>query len=113
MVFRTDKHRNPTAFTTDIAKNAGLVEGVDYVVGDSFHVGDHEYFTATILGDILQKTVKVIDTIGFYTKGGQQRWTYIGVPKFIWDSLNVEQKIKVIGFMYQHEGGTEMKSLFA
>lgn len=28
---RTDRNMNPTAFTTSVAKQAGLVEGVDYV----------------------------------------------------------------------------------
>lgn len=47
-VMRTDRHSNPTAFTTDIAKQAGLVEGKDYSVGDAF--GDNgQYNTAKLL----------------------------------------------------------------
>jgi len=33
---RTDRHNNPVAMTTDVAKTLGLVEGVDYTVGDPF-----------------------------------------------------------------------------
>lgn len=109
---RTDEHRNPTAFTTDIAKLAGLVEGVDYERGHPFQAGVTTYYTAKLLLNPIETTLRVIDAIGFYTKTGLQRWTYIGIPKFIWDSLDRPTKVKVLGFMYQHEGGTAMKSLF-
>ena len=106
---RTDNNNNPAAFTTDIAKQAGLIYNVDYAVGDSFGAG---LFTARLLGDPIALTIQVIDAIGYYTKFGSQRWIYIAMPKFIWNSLTYEQKRDVIGFHYQHEGGTEMKSLF-
>src|SRR6185369_10154793 len=110
---RTDEHNNPTAFTTDIAKLAGLIEGVDYERGRPFQVGTATYYTAKLLLDPIATTLRVIDAIGFYTKAGGQRWIYIGIPKFIWDALDHATKVKVIGFMYQHEGGTAMKPLFA
>ncbi len=109
---RTDAHRNPTAFTTDIAKAAGLVEGVDYERGQPFQAGSATYYTAKLLLNPIETTLRVIDTIGFYTKTGLQRWIYIGIPKFIWDALDRPTKVKVIGFMYHNEGGTAMKSLF-
>lgn len=64
---RTDRHANPTAFTTDIAKQAGLKEGVDYTTGDVF--GDKgQYNTAKLIGDPVDTTIKVIDKIGFKTQ---------------------------------------------
>lgn len=112
---RTDEHNNPTAFTTDIAKEAGLVLGTDYEAGRPFSVPGNTmktYYTARILGDPIALTIKVIDTIGFYTSHGDIRWIYIGIPKWIWDGLTREQKVKTIGFMYSHEGGTALKGLF-
>lgn len=122
-MFRTDANNNPTAFTTDIAKEAGLVEGVDYVVGEGFEIngsatsGPRTLYTAKLLGDPIALTIRVIDAIGFYTKGGAQRWIYIAMPHFIWhnllpDSISGPGKRDVIGFMYQREGGTEMRNLF-
>lgn len=112
MSYRTDDHNNPTAFTTDIAKNAGLIEGVDYVQGRSFLSGLNTYYTAKLLGDPIDITIRVIDALGFRTHAGNGRWTYINMPKFVWDSLTRELKVRTIGDMYQHEGGTAMKGLF-
>jgi hypothetical protein len=113
---RTDDHRNPTAFTTDVAKTAGLVEGVDYSQGAPFSVpGPHgpvTYYTAKLLLNPIETTLRVIDTATFYVRSGGQRWIYIGIPAFIWNGLTRDQKVAVIGFMYQHEGGTAMRSLF-
>lgn len=117
MSFRTDRNNNPTAFTVDVARAAGLVEGTDYTQGDPFTVpgqnGPVTYYTARLIGDPIQLTIRAIDHATYYTKGGHQRWTYIAIPKFVWDALEPPMKKKVIGFHYQHEGGTEMKSLFA
>ncbi len=114
---RTDDHRNPTAFTTDVAKTAGLVEGIDYERGAPFSVeiGNGQklvLYTAKLLLNPIETTLRVLDAAGFYTQHGQPRWIYIGIPKFIWDTLDRATKVKTIGFMYSHEGGTAMKSLF-
>lgn len=108
---RTDSHKNPTAFTTDMAHQAGLVLGVDYEVGDAFP-GNPVLKTARLLGDPIAITVKVINAVGFHTKTGLNRWTYISLPGFVWSALNFNEKRDVIGYMYQHEGGTAMVSLF-
>jgi hypothetical protein len=110
---RTDENRNPTAFTTAIAKEAGLVSGVDYQIGDPFYVAGQTFYTARLLGDPIAITIKVIDKIGFYTAPPIARWTYIAIPYFLWLELTLDQKKKVIGYMYQNEGGTEMRGLFA
>ena len=108
--YRTDRHRNPAAFTTAIAQQAGLVKGVDYSIGDAF--ADGKFYTARLLGEPVTLTIRVIDVIGFYTQQGRLRWDYIGIPQELWTSLTDDQKRRVIGFMYQHEGGTEMRGLF-
>lgn len=114
-LYRTDEHMNPTAFTTDIATEAGLVLGTDYEVGKPFSIPGNTmktFYTAKLLHDPLDLTIQVIDKIGFYTTHGNIRWIYIGIPKWIWDTFDRVTKIKVIGFMYGHEGGTDLKSLF-
>jgi hypothetical protein len=112
---RTDRHNNPIAFTTAVAKLAGLVEGKDYTRGDWFAgmPGGAGFFTARVLGDPIKTCLRVIDAVGFYTKRGSQRWAYIGLPDFAWHALDMdEQRLRAVGFMYQHEGGTEMRLLF-
>lgn len=111
VAMRTDRHNNPTAFTTDIAKIAGLKEGVDYVQGDSFSGG--RYKTAKLLKDPISTTIKVIDKIGFQTQSGSPRWTYINIPKKQWDNMSYSQKKQTIAKMYQHEGGSQLRNLFA
>jgi hypothetical protein len=107
---RTDDNKNPTAFTTDVAAQGGLILGVDYERGTVFPTTS--FYTALLMGDPIQLTIRVIDAIGYQTKTGQPRWTYINLPKFIWDSLSPTQKRDVIGYHYQHEGGTAMRNLF-
>ena len=107
---RTDRHNNPTAFTTDIAKLAGLKKGIDYEMGDSFSGG--KYHTAKLLKNPIATTIKVIDKIGFQIASGNPRWTYINIPKFQWDRMSYQEKKKVIARMYQNEGGTKLKNLF-
>jgi len=109
---RTDRHNNPTAFTTDIAKQAGLKEGVDYEVGDPFP-NNPNLKTATILGDPIATTIKVIDKIGFQTASGKQRWSYINMPKSQWDGMTYQQKKNTIAKMYTNEGGSQLKQYFA
>jgi hypothetical protein len=110
---RTDENNNPTAFTTDIAREAGLVLGVDYAQGQPFESGSHTYYTAKILpANPIPVTIRVIDAIGYKTKAGQERWTYICLPKWLWDSLTDDEQRDVIGYHYQWEGGTMMRHLF-
>lgn len=111
---RTDRHNNPTAFTTDVAKTAGLVEGKDYVVGDPFP-NNPNLKTAKLLGDPIAQTIKVIDRIGFYTQSGKPRWSYVSSLSGAnnWKSLSYAQKKNVIAQMYKHEGGSALKQYFA
>jgi len=110
---RTDRHNNPSAFTTDIAKMAGLQEGVDYTKGDPFSNG--RYSTARLLNDPIATTIKVIDKIGFKTASGGNRWTYTdSIPETKnWSRLSYDQKKDVISKMYQHEGGSQLNKYFA
>jgi hypothetical protein len=111
---RTDKNRNPTAFTVDIAKEAGLVLGTDYEQGDPFEVaGTHALYTAKLLGDPIAITIRVIDKIGFFNSAHNQRWAYVAIFYGLWMALLPQQKLAVIKDMYQREGGTEMAALFA
>lgn len=128
-MMRTDSHNNPTAMTTAIAHEGGLVLGTDYTQGDSFKVPGGVLYTARLIGDPIALTIKVIDDIGFYTLAGAQRWTYIGAPRFWWNSLPdtgplggvllqgatgpiTFSKRDVIGFMYAREAGVAMRHLF-
>jgi hypothetical protein len=108
---RTDDNNNPMAFTTDVARYAGLTEGVDFEGGTPFPPPS-QLVTAKLLGDPIAITIRMIDAIGFYTHHSVQRWVYMALPKFVWDSLSGDQKRDVIGFAYQREGGIEMRSLF-
>jgi len=114
LVYRTDINNNPTAMTTDVALEGGLQYGPDFNKGTVFTGADgRPYITAQfVLGDPIPRTIQVIDKIGFYTELGSPRWTYIMMPKFVWDSLTDRQKRDVIGIMYQEEGGTLMRPLF-
>lgn len=108
--FRTDRHNNPTAFTTDVARAAGLKEGVDYAIGDAFP-NNPSLKTARLLGDPIDTTIRVIDTIGFQTSSGKPRWDYINIPRSQWNALSYEQKKGVIAKMYAHEGGTQLRNI--
>lgn len=113
---RTDRNNNPTAFTTDVAKTAGLREGKDFTQGDPFTVpgakGPITLYTAKLIGDPVALTIKAIDHAGFYTQQGAERWSYIAIPGWLWDQQTQAIKTRIIGFMYQREGGTEMRHLF-
>lgn len=109
---RADRHNNPTAFTTDLAKQAGLQIDVDYSRGDSFP-NNSDMFTARLLGDPLELTMKLIDKVGFTTKSGAQRWVYMYPDMNVaWPHLPWQGKKAVIKYMYHHEGGTELEKLF-
>lgn len=101
--YRTDRNNNPTAFVVALAKQAGLEEGVDYIVDP---VKQNGFPTATLLGDPFEKTIRVIDKVGFYTKSGGQRWSHTAMSKSDWDALTTDQKMGVVLSMYQREGGT-------
>lgn len=111
---RTDSHRNPTAFTVDIAHQGGLIEGKDFSIGDSFRTGPNDLlqYTARLLGDPIALTIQVIDKIGFYTHTGAKRWEYIGMPMEVWRILTTAMKQAVIGGMYCREIGHDMMNLF-
>lgn len=109
--FRTDRNNNPTAMTTDVARTAGLVEGKDYVQGDPFQTGNGQtLYTAKLLGDPIQTTIKAIDQGGFTTQSGQNRWSYTqnipGANNADWAKLNNDQKAAVVAQMYKNEGGS-------
>lgn len=115
--YRTDRNNNPAAFTTDIAKQAGLIEGTDYEQGESFQAWMGAapptlLYTAKLIGDPVALTIRVINAIGYYTAKGSSRWVYIAIPHTIWAGLTSEQKRDVVGFHYQHEGGVTMRGLF-
>lgn len=110
--FRTDRNRNPTAFTIDVAHEGGLVLGTDYEAGDPFEAGGRTYYTAKLLDDPLMLTQKVLRIATFYTRLHQPRWSYIAIPDFVWQILSPAQKVDVIGWMYEREAGTEMRGLF-
>ena len=109
---RTDRHNNPIAFTTAVAKQAKLELGVNYAQGDPFVSGGKTYYTAQLLGDPVALTIRVLDNIGFLTVAGGRRWSYIEMPSALWRGLSKDAKTWVIGHMYQHEGGKELKVLF-
>ncbi len=108
---RTDRHNNPTAFTVDVAKTAGLVEGRDYEAGDPFP-NNPRLRTAKIIGDPVKQTIKVIDRIGFYTQSGQPRWTHTAISNDQWQRMTTSQKAQVIKEMYKKEGGTALQNIF-
>lgn len=108
---RTDDNNNPAAFTTALASQAGLVKGVDWQDGTRFPQPS-TLVTAKLLGDPVAITIRLIDQVGYYTQGGVARWSYIAMPKFVWDALSADEKRDVIGFHYQHEGGIAMRGLF-
>jgi hypothetical protein len=109
--FRTDRNNNPVAFTTDIAKQAGLVLDTDYTEGEPFANG--RFHTAKLLGDPIEITIRVIDRIGFFTASGTQRWAYIALPNADWNKLSFFGKREIIHMMYHQEGGKELEHLFA
>lgn len=113
---RTDRHNNPTAFTTDVAHEAGLVEHVDYEQGEPFSVpganGPITLHTAKLLLNPIELTLRVLDKATFYRKAGGERWSYIGIPLFVWQTLQRADQVKIIGWMYHHEGGQAMAHLF-
>ncbi len=108
--FRTDRHNNPTAMTTDVAATLGLIEGQDYTQGDPFSGG--KYYTAKLSGNGVQTTVKALDQAAkdagknaFYTKSGQPRWTHTAISDEEWLKKTQAQKEQFVMQMYKKEGG--------
>lgn len=111
---RTDDNRNPAAFTTDLARQAKLTPGVDYEQGTPFP-SPSTLHTAKILGDPVEVTIRLIDAVGYQETRAPfgPRWSYINLPKFVWDSLTPDQKRDIVGYHYQHEGNSgSMIALF-
>jgi hypothetical protein len=111
MQMRTDRNRNPLACTTDIAKQAGLILGIDYIYGDAFPVPS-PLITARFLKDPIETSISILDRVGYYTKTGIQRWAYMAIPPELWVTFSHGQKVRAVACHYKHEGGTEMIGLF-
>jgi hypothetical protein len=107
--FRTDRHNNPTAMTTELAAEAGLIDGEDYVRGDSFRGPDGKtYYTAKFLGDPVATSIRAMDQVGLYTQSGRTRWTYLKrIPAAAkWARLTYQEKAGIVFKMYRMEGGS-------
>lgn len=109
--FRTDRNNNPTAMTTDVAKSLGLIEGQDYIVGDKFP-GNSNLYTAKIVGDPIETTIKGLDNAAstgkgaFRTQSGKPRWSYIDMTDAQWNAMTPEEKKATVISMYKNEGGS-------
>lgn len=101
---RTDRHNNPTAFTTAIAEQAGLVLWKDYEQWDAFP-NNPNLHTARLLWDPIETTIKVIDKIGFFTGAGQPRRTHTAMSNEEWLALDSAGKAAVVADMYRKEWG--------
>ncbi|PHS35737.1 MAG: hypothetical protein COA82_03745 [Alkaliphilus sp.] len=104
---RSIRHNNPLAFTVALAKQAGLKEGIDYTVGDSFK-GDEGriYKTARLAGNqSMDDHIKFIDKVGLKTQGDVSRWSYIKYTNAQWKAFNREEKEAVVEDMIRMERG--------
>lgn len=108
---RTERNNNPTAMTTDVAKSLGLVEWVDYVKWDPFVSWSGTLYTAKLLWDPIETTIKAFDKAvskwinAFYTQWGKQRWTHTAMSNDQWKKLSNEEKRNVVLSMLQREWG--------
>ncbi len=104
---RAVRHNNPGAFTVDIAKQAGLKEGVDYTIGDSFKGSNGEtLYTAKLLGDSMKTTIQVIDKIGLVNSSGKPRWSYVSAKdQEAWNKMTYSEKEAFVKKMQQIEIG--------
>lgn len=113
---RANRHNNPTAMTTDAAKDMGLVEGVDYVQGDPFTGSDGKvYYTAKYLGNPVDTAIKAIDKGSFSRRGGGHRWDYIRNNKEMderWKTMSYTEKAAFVEEMRKYENG-EKNNLLA
>ena len=92
---RADRNHNPAAFTTAIAAQAGLEQGIDYAIGDEFQDRGKTFNTARLLGDPVALTLKVLDKIGFFTAQYQPRWVYIAIPETLWKTFSDHQRLLI------------------
>ncbi len=86
----------------------GLTQGVDYVQGDPFTTASGQtLYTAKLLGDPIETTIRGLDNAGLYTVSGAPRWSYLDkIPDAKnWDNLDYDQKVEVVKQMYKFEGG--------
>lgn len=115
--YRTDRHLNPVALTTSVAKSLGWKQGVDYEVGDPFQTESGSTLHTARLKvpegmSALEFTKKKFDDAYasgadvFYTKSGQPRWTHTAVKKEDWKNMSDSQKLSTISKMYKNEGGS-------
>lgn len=107
---RTDRHSNPTAMTTDVAKQWWLVEWVDYEKWDAFP-NNPNIFTAKLLWNYVDNTIKVIDNIWFKTKSGKSRRTYtdsLWLTNESWSKMSYSEKVAAVQKMYKQEGGSKL-----
>lgn len=109
--YRTDRHNNPTAVMYEgfnkVLNNLGYKEGIDYEQGDAFPSNNKLHtirFKDVETG--IKAAIDIIDSQGFYTQGGGQRWTHTAMSTAEWKSLNETQKRAVIKEMYRLEGGS-------
>lgn len=87
---RTQRNNNPTAMTTDVAKQWWLILWVDYEKWDPFTTASWQtLYTAKLLWDAYEKTRKVIDKIWFYTQKWSPRWSYVD-KLWIWGTSSKE-----------------------
>ena len=109
---RTERHNNPTAMTTDVAKTLWLVEWVDYTKWDPFVTSTWAtLYTANFLWDPIETTIKALDTAianwkkAFYTDKWGQRWSHTAMSNDEWNKLSTEEKRNVVLSMLQREWG--------
>lgn len=115
--YRTDRHLNPVALTTAVAKSLGWKQGTDYEVGDSFKTESGSVLHTARLKvpegmSALEFTKKKFDDSYnsgadvFYTKSGQPRWTHTALKKEDWQKMDDNAKLSTIAKMYKNEGGS-------
>lgn len=75
---RAKRNNNPTAMTTDVAKQGWLILWKDYKQWEPFTWANGKiYYTAKLLWDAYELTTRVIDKIGFQTQAWWDRRTYL------------------------------------
>lgn len=111
---RSERNNNPTAMITAYAKQLWGIEWVDYVQWDSFTSVDenwveHTYYTAKLLGDPIDTTIRLIDrwVDNNVKKNVFSAWSYadqLWMTNDKWKNMSREEKEALILKMLQHEG---------